>query len=99
MAPGSRLQGSSVSGSAAALAIVDPTSIPSAPAKIAPRPSRARRSMRPLPATGSSESPFGRRTRAVMALLSVDDRQDDAAFRHQLRRFLDEKAPAWEAAH
>src|ERR1700745_1753635 len=50
-APGSMLQGSTASGSAAAPVSELPTPVAAAPAISMPRPSSARRSRRPLPAT------------------------------------------------
>ena len=60
--PGERLHGSIAKGSAAALVNAAPAPVPIAPAKKMPRPSKARRWIRPLPATnGASPEPrFGR---------------------------------------
>src|SRR5580693_3077789 len=65
-APGSRLHGGSVSGASAACASVrgsaaapvkDPSgALPIAPARMTPRPSSARRSSNPLPATASGKN-------------------------------------------
>src|ERR1700736_5031034 len=52
--PGARLQGSTGSGSAAAAVNAAPTPVPAAPAKSSPRPSKARRSSRPLPAVSGA---------------------------------------------
>src|SRR6266568_9102445 len=52
-APTSLLHGPSTSGSAAAPASEPPTPVPIVPANMMPRPSSARRSSRPLPATTS----------------------------------------------
>ena len=51
-----RLHGSSLSGSAAAPVPDAPTPVAAAPASTMPRPSKARRSSSPLPATGVIES-------------------------------------------
>src|SRR5436190_7600537 len=51
--PGARLQGPFVNGSAAALVSEVPMPVPTAPARATPRPSTARRSSKPLPATES----------------------------------------------
>src|SRR5262249_21600427 len=66
--PISRLQGSSLSGSAAAPVSKAPTPVVVAPANMMPRPSSARRSSSPLPATGSGGGAV-RRLRLVMGPL------------------------------
>src|SRR5260370_39013466 len=81
-APASRLHGPSVSGSAAA-----PTSDPAVPAPIAPasttpRPSSARRSIRPLPATNSNggDFPAALRILLLMAFLLGDCAKHSSAW-------------------
>src|SRR5262249_49180453 len=67
VAPGSRLHGASDRGSAAA-PVSEPTApVLIAPAKTSPRPSSARRSSRPLPATAliGEDSVLGRRRSEV----------------------------------
>src|ERR1019366_3976712 len=64
MEPNSRLHGGSLSGSAAAPVNVPAT--PMAPATAMPCPSNARRLIRPLPATGSSEGVRPRRFELLM---------------------------------
>src|SRR6516165_4303577 len=54
--PISLLHGPSTSGSAAAPVIAPAVPAPTAPASNTPRPSRARRSKRPLPATRGTDS-------------------------------------------
>src|ERR1700739_4862223 len=62
-APGSRLHGASVNGASvgasAAAPVKDPSgAVPIAPARMTPRPSSARRSSNPLPATDSMGEDF-----------------------------------------
>src|ERR1700737_4282770 len=62
-APGSRLHGASVSGASfggsAAAPVKGPSgAVPTAPARVTPRPSSARRSDNPLPATASMGEDF-----------------------------------------
>src|ERR1700694_2538029 len=64
--PGARLQGSTGSGSAPAAVSEAPTPVPAAPAKSSPRPSKARRSSRPLPAAS------GVRDTSLLWLLVMD---------------------------
>src|SRR5258706_3935502 len=71
----SRLQGSSLRGSAAALIGELPTPVDMAPARTIQRPSSARRSSRPLPATGSSGG-GRRRLPLVLACSSHEDFAD-----------------------
>src|SRR3954471_331752 len=65
--PNSRLHASSLMGSAAAP--VAAPAVPMAPASAMPWPSRARRLIRPLPATGSSEGARPRRFESLTMIL------------------------------
>src|SRR5262245_29533990 len=88
--PGARLQGPFVSGSAAALVSAEPPVV-IAPAKTMPCPSNARRSSKPLPATGSSGGdalPSLRRLRMLMVLspLTMVDDFGTYLFRRLLKK-------------
>src|SRR5438045_1728174 len=67
--PGSRRHGASVTGSAAAAPVAAPKApVLIAPAKTTLRPSSARRSSRPLPATGSMGDDLVLRRRSEMLI-------------------------------
>src|SRR6266851_5608574 len=66
--PGSRLHGASVKGSAAAPVTEPKAPVLTAPAKTTPRPSSARRSSRPLPATASMIDDLVLRRRSEMLI-------------------------------
>src|SRR6516162_9397162 len=75
VAPGSRLQGASVNrvsvdGSAAAPVSAPTGAVLIAPARMTPRPSSARRSIRPLPATATTASDLVLRQRLTEPLMS-----------------------------
>src|SRR5689334_254808 len=75
VAPGSRLQGASVNGVSADGSAAAPVSAPRgavliAPARTTPRPSSARRSIRPLPATAPTAADLVLRKRLTEPLMS-----------------------------
>src|SRR5215470_16722661 len=75
VAPGSRLQGASVNGASVDGSAAAPVSAPSgavliAPARTTPRPSSARRSIRPLPATAPTAADLVLRKRLTEPLMS-----------------------------
>src|SRR6516165_2559151 len=75
VAPGSRLQGASVNrvsvdGSAAAPVSAPRGAVLIAPARTTPRPSSARRSIRPLPATAPTAADLVLRKRVIEPLMS-----------------------------
>src|SRR5215467_16381785 len=75
VAPGSRLQGASVNGVSVDGSAAAPFSAPRgaaliAPARTTPRPSSARRSIRPLPATAPTAADLVLRKRLIGPLMS-----------------------------